>query len=299
MRDLPAPARSRLGIAPSVSAGRRIVLITGCSIGIGRSSALAFLSRGWVVIATARQLASIADLEQAGCHCYQLDVTDEQSMQNTLDEVERRFGTVDVLVNNAGYGLYGPVEQLSRKALIDQFETNVFGLVRLSQLVLPGMRAGHFGRIVNVSSVAGRFSLPMGGAYCASKHAVEALSDALRYEARQFGVAVILVEPGPVRTHWASTAISSVEIDTAASLDPYREIKLAAIGELVDMTEGKVARFATTPDRVAGVIVRAASSRRPRSRYRAGFLAHLLVALRWMLPDVAFDLVVGRTSVSI
>jgi len=161
------------------------------------------------------------------------------------------------------------------------------------------MRDRHFGRIVNVSSVAGRFSLPMGGAYCASKHAVEAFSDAMRYEARPFGVAVVLVEPGPVRTHWAATAISSVEIETDAASDPYRHMKLAAIGELADMTEGRVARFATTPDRVANVIVRAASSRRPHSRYRAGFLAHLLLVLRWMLPDAAFDLLVARTSVSL
>jgi len=282
-----------------VSNDRRMVMITGCSVGIGRSSALAFLKKGWTVIATARQLESIADLERAGCHCYQLDVTDEQSMLRALEAVQDQFGTIDVLVNNAGYGVYGPVEQLPRKLLIDQFETNVFGLVRLSQLVLPGMRAQHFGRIVNVSSIGGRFSLPMGGAYYASKHAVEAFSDALRYEAKSFGVAVSLVEPGPVRTHWAATAISSVEIAPDIAVDPYANMKLAAIGGLSDMTEGRLARFASTPDRVARVIVRAASSRLPHSRYRAGFLAHFLLAVRWILPDSAFDQVVARTSVSL
>jgi len=246
------------------------------------------------VVATARQLGSISDLEPFGCHCFQLDVTDESSMERVLERVQSRFGGVDVLVNNAGYGAYGPVEQLSRKLLTDQFETNVFGLVRLSQLVLPGMRAQHFGRIVNVSSIAGRFSLPMGGAYHGSKHAVEALSDALRLETRAFGVAVSLVEPGPVRTNWATAAISSVETEVDVSIDPYHSMKLAVIGGLSSLTQGRLARFASTPEGVARVIVRAVSSPRPRSRYRVGFLAHLLLFLRWILPDTLFDRLVAR-----
>lgn len=299
MRDFFAPARSQLGVAASVNNDRRTVLITGCSTGIGRSSALAFLKKGWTVIATARQLELIAGLEKAGCHCYQLDVTDEQSMQRTIEAVQNRFGAVDVLVNNAGYGVYGPVEQLSRKLLMDQFETNVFGLVRLSQMVLPGMRAQHFGRIVNVSSIAGRFSLPMGGAYHASKHAVEAFGDALRYETKSFGVAVSLVEPGPVRTHWEATAISSIEIEDDVEDDPYSNMKHSVIGGLNHMTEGKMGRFASTPDGVARVIVRAASSRRPHSRYRVGLLARFLLVLRWILPDSLFELVVARSFVSL
>lgn len=294
MRNLLATARSQLGLSPSVSNDRRTVLITGCSTGIGRSTAHAFLRRGWTVIATARRLESISELEQAGCHCYQLDVTDERSIQEAFAAVEGNLGVIDVLVNNAGYGVYGPVEQLSRSLLTDQFETNVFGLVRLSQMVLPGMRGQQFGRIINVSSIAGRFTVPMGGAYHASKHAVEAFSDAMRCEVEGFGIAVSLVEPGPVLTRWEATAISSIDLEDDVAADPYGTMKLSVIAGLTGMTEGRLARFASTPEGVARVIVRAARARQPKSRYRVGFLARFLLVLRWILPDALFDPVVAR-----
>ena len=219
-------------------------------------------------------------------------------MLEVLREVRERFGTVDVLVNNAGYGMYGPVEQLATTLIVRQFETNVFGLVRLSQLVLPMMREQRHGRIINVSSIAGRMSLPMGGAYHASKHAVEAFSDALRYEVKPYGIAVCLVEPGPVRTPWASRAASSIVISEETQDDPYRELKFATARALADMTKGAFGHFASSPETIARVLLRAAKSRHPRSRYRVGALAKMLLVLRWILPDRVFDLLVSRAFVS-
>jgi len=287
-----------MGVATPVNAEHRTVLITGCSTGIGRVAALRFLHEGWTVVATARRLETLVELEKLGCHTFALDVTDEASMVETLRKVRTSIGPVDVLVNNAGFGMYGPVEQLATTLIVRQFETNVFGLVRLSQLVLPMMREQHFGRIINVSSIAGRLSLPMGGAYHASKHALEAFSDALRYEVKPYGVAVSLVEPGPVRTRWAMTAASSIVIDEASGDDPYREMKYAVTGALSGMTKGLAGRFASSPDSIARVLVRAATAKHPRSRYRVGALAKFLLLLRWILPDRVFDLLVSRTFVS-
>src|SRR5215212_7492856 len=178
----------------------RTVLITGCSSGIGRATAERLARSGNVVYATARRPESIADLEQAGCRTLALDVTDEASMQAAVRTVEEAEGAVGVLVNNAGYSQSGAVESVPMDDVRRQFETNVFGLVRMCQLVLPGMRAQGWGRIVNLSSMGGRFTFPGGGYYHATKHAVEAISDALRFEVRGFGIDVVIVEPGLIRT---------------------------------------------------------------------------------------------------
>ena len=174
----------------------KAVLITGCSSGIGRASALRLARRGWTVYASARRPESIADLDGRGVQHAALDVTDEESMRAAVSEIEREHGAVGVLINNAGYSQRGPIEQVPMEAVRRQFETNVFGLVALTQLVLPGMRAQRWGKIVNVSSMGGRLTFPGGGYYHATKHAVEAISDALRFEVRGFGIDTILIEPG-------------------------------------------------------------------------------------------------------
>ncbi len=186
------------------------VLITGCSSGIGRAAAISLHDAGLTVYATARRVDSMADLASRGIHTLALDVTDEASMTEAVTAVETAAGAVAVLVNNAGYGLYGPVEQLPMDEIRRQFETNFFGLVRLTQLVLPGMRSRGKGRILNVSSMGGRITLPGGAFYHASKYAVEALSDALRMEVAQFGIDVVLIEPGPVKTPWNDIAAASL-----------------------------------------------------------------------------------------
>ena len=186
------------------------VLITGCSSGIGRAAAISLHDAGLTVYATARRVDSMAGLASRGIHTLALDVTDEASMTEAVTAVETAAGPVAVLVNNAGYGLYGPVEQLPMDEIRRQFETNFFGLVRLTQLVLPGMRSRGKGRILNVSSMGGRITLPGGAFYHASKYAVEALSDALRMEVAQFGIDVVLIEPGPVKTPWNDIAAASL-----------------------------------------------------------------------------------------
>src|SRR6266567_4107169 len=188
----------------------RAVLITGCSTGIGRATAEQLATGGWTVYATARRPESIRDLAGRGCKTLALDVCDEASMRAAVETVERAEGAVGVLVNNAGYGQEGAFEEVPMAEVRRQFETNVFGLVRLTQLVLPGMRRQGWGRIVNLSSMGGRLTLPGGAFYHATKYAVEALSDALRFEVRGFGVDVIVVEPGPIRTRFGDTAIQSL-----------------------------------------------------------------------------------------
>src|ERR687889_197425 len=197
----------------------KAVLITGCSSGIGRATAERLAGVGWKVYATARQVEAIAPLEQRGCELLPLDVTDEDSMVSAVDEVERREGAVGVLVNNAGYSQSGAVEAVPMDKVRRQFETNVFGLVRMCQLVLPGMRRQGYGRIVNVSSMGGKLTFPGAGYYHASKHAIEALSDALRFEVEGFGVKVSVIEPGLIKTGFADTAVGSM--DGPDGEDPY------------------------------------------------------------------------------
>src|SRR3954470_12880115 len=185
----------------------RTVLITGCSTGIGRATASRLAASGWTVYATARQPATLDDLAAAGCRTLALDVTDEDSMQAAVASVE---GGVGVLINNAGYSQSGALETLSMDSVRRQFETNVFGLLRLTQLVLPGMRAAGRGTIVNLSSMGRRVVSRGGAAHHATKYAVEALSDALRMEVRGFGIHVVTVEPGLIRTEFGATAAGGV-----------------------------------------------------------------------------------------
>src|SRR6185503_172214 len=200
----------------------KAVLITGCSTGIGRKTAEHLAGKGWTVYATARKPESISDLEQKGCKTLALDVTDEGSMQAAVAAVEHAEGAVGVLVNNAGYSQSGAVEEVAMDQVRRQFETNVFGLLRMCQLVLPGMRKQRFGKIVNVSSMGGRLVFPGGGIYHGTKYAVEAISDAMRWEVRNFGVDVILIEPGLIKTEFGETAAHSVN-DATPMEGPYAE----------------------------------------------------------------------------
>jgi short-subunit dehydrogenase len=280
------------------------VVITGCSSGIGRAAALRLHDAGFTVYATARRTDALTDVASRGLRTVALDVTDEQSMTQAVAAVEADAGPVGVLINNAGYGLYGPVEQVPMAEIRRQFETNFFGLVRLTQLALPGMRQRGQGRILNVSSMGGRITLPGGAFYHASKYAVEALSDALRMEVAQFGIDVVLIEPGPVKTPWNDVAAASLATadggpaaadgPPAASGDPYREYK-AAVGASFGRTQaGLVGRFGSTPDDIAKVITQAVTARRPRARYLINPVAKSLVAMNRVLPARAYDSVVRR-----
>ncbi len=269
------------------------MLISGCSTGIGRAAAERLAGAGHTVYATARRLDSIADLEAKGCRTLALDVLDEESMKAAVAAVEAEHGAVDALVNNAGYSLSGAVESVELDQARRQFETNVFGLVRMAQLVLPGMRRQGFGRIVNISSMGGKVVFPGGGFYHGTKFAVEALSDALRFEVAGFGVGVALVEPGLIKTEFGSAAIGALNDATVDHDGPYGDFNQAVAAVTAGAYSGKMSRLAAGPDAVAKAIQRAIESKRPKTRYVVTAGARILIFLRRLLPDRLFERVVG------
>ena len=272
-------------------------LVTGCSSGIGRGVALTLHAAGYSVYATARRPEVISDLADAGMSTLALDVTDEASMAAAVARVVADHGAVGVLDNNAGYALQGTIEETDLAEVRRQFETNVFGLVRLTQLVLPGMRAQGWGRVVNIGSMGGRFTFPGGGFYHASKHAVEAVSDALRLEVAPFGVRVSLVQPGPVQSSFGDTAIASIGVFDGAD---------SAGGDYADfnaeLSERYAAAYSNSPsdlnvtvDDVAKVVLRAVRSEHPRARYAVGMMAKTLITTRRLVPDPVWDRIVKAT----
>jgi NAD(P)-dependent dehydrogenase (short-subunit alcohol dehydrogenase family) len=280
-----------------MSADPGAVLITGCSSGIGRETARRLAGRGWTVYATARKPDSIADLAADGCKLLALDVNDEASMVAAVAAVEEAEGAVGALVNNAGYSQSGALETLPIERLRAQFETNVFGLVRMCQLVLPRMRASGRGRIVNIGSMGGKLTFPGGGAYHATKYAVEAISDALRWEVAGFGVRVVLIEPGLITTNFGETAAGSIadaaSVPTAATDDPYAGFNAQVGAATEGVYEGPMAKLGGGPDAVAKTVERAISSRRPRARYKVTASARLAIGQRQLLPDRAWDAFLG------
>jgi NAD(P)-dependent dehydrogenase (short-subunit alcohol dehydrogenase family) len=271
----------------------KAVLITGCSSGIGWATARRLSGVGWRVYATARKVEAIAPLEESGCRLLPLDVTDEDSMRRAVEEVERQEGAVGALVNNAGYSQSGAVEVVPMDKVRGQFDTNVFGLARMCQLVLPGMRRQGYGRIVNVSSMGGKLTFPGAGYYHATKHAVEAISDALRFEVGGFGIKVSVIEPGLIRTGFAHAAVGSMDGREEGPYAGFDEAVARATTE--NYERGPFSRLAGAPEAVAEVIERALSARNPRSRYAVTPSAHLFLGLRRLLPDAAWDAVL-RTS---
>jgi NAD(P)-dependent dehydrogenase (short-subunit alcohol dehydrogenase family) len=262
------------------------VLITGTSSGIGRATALRLARRPDLTIyATARRVEAISDLAAAGARLLPLDVTDEASMHAAVDAIEAEHGAVGVLVNNAGFGEYGTIEEADLARVRAQFETNVFGLARMCQLVLPGMRAAGVGRIINVGSMAGRLVFPVGGYYHASKYAVEALTDALRFEVAPFGVQVSLIEPGLIRTGFGSTAGETLA-GSAAPVGPYSALNAAADEQMAAAYRSKLA---APPQAVAAFIERAITARRPRTRYVVTVGAMAVVHTRRLLGARVFD----------
>jgi NAD(P)-dependent dehydrogenase (short-subunit alcohol dehydrogenase family) len=273
----------------------KAVLITGCSSGIGRATAERLVGRGWRVYAIARKLESIEDLEARGCRLLALDVADEDSMQAAVRAVEEAEGAVGVLVNNAGYSRSGALESVPIDDVRRQFETNVFGLLRMCQLALPGMRRQRFGRVVNLSSMGGKLVFPGGGAYHATKYAVEALSDAMRFEVAGFGVDVVLIEPGLIRTGFAEAAVGSMAGGGEGEDGPYASFNSAVAASTAGVYQGPLGRLGGGPETVARAIEKAISARRPRTRYPVTPSARVFMAQRRLLPDRLWDAVVGTS----
>jgi NAD(P)-dependent dehydrogenase (short-subunit alcohol dehydrogenase family) len=263
----------------------RTVLITGCSSGIGNATAARLARAGWTVYATARRPETLADL--TGCKHLALDVNDETSMATAVDAVLSEAGRIDALVNNAGYSLSGAVETLNLDDIRREFETNVFGLVRLSQLVLPAMREQRQGRIVNIGSMGGKLTFPGGGAYHASKYAVEAFSDALRYEVSGFGIQVVLIEPGLITTNFDEAALASMDLESDG---PYAAFNRTVAKATTEAYAGPMAKFGGPPESVAKTVEKALTKRRPRPRYTVTPSAPASIATRKLLGDRGWDL---------
>jgi len=265
------------------------VLITGCSSGIGAATAAALARSGHTVYATARDIETLAELEALGCQLLTLDVTSEESMVAAVKAVEAEHGQVGTLINNAGYGEYGPIEETDLVRVRAMFETNVFGLARLTQLALPAMRRARTGRIVNIGSMGGRLTFPVGGFYHATKYAVEAISDALRVEVKPFGIDVILVEPGLIRSNFENRVNQGLEGGAAATGPETAYAKLLATSEK-NTTGGYANDYVSSgPEAVAAVISRALLATRPRSRYVVTPAAKVLINLRKFGGDRVWD----------
>jgi NAD(P)-dependent dehydrogenase (short-subunit alcohol dehydrogenase family) len=267
----------------------RAVLITGCSSGIGAATAAHLADKGWTVYATARRVETLADLEAKGCKTLALDVTDEASCRAAVEAVEAAEGAVGVLINNAGYSQSGAVESVPDERVRAQFDTNVFGLLTMCRLALPKMREQRWGKIVNVSSMGGRFTFPGGGVYHASKHAVESLSDALRFEVKGFGVDVIIIEPGIIRTSFGETAVREIDAGTRDP-GPYGEFNRAVAEATAGVYErGPLGRLGGPPEAVARKIEQAITARSPRTRYTVTPSARALITLRSLLRGRGWD----------
>ncbi|HEY7267505.1 MAG TPA: oxidoreductase [Solirubrobacterales bacterium] len=264
----------------------RPVLITGCSTGIGRATAERLAEDGYNVHATARRLESIEDLGSRGMKTHALDVTDEASMEAAVAEVEQD-GRIGALVNNAGYSQSGAIETIPMSSVRRQFETNVFGLIRMCQLALPGMRAAGSGRIVNLSSMGGKLTFPGGGVYHATKHAVEALSDALRFEVSGFGIDVVVIEPGLIVTEFGETAAASVgEVEDHG---PYAAFNAGVAKATADAYTGPMARLGAGPEAVARKISKSLAARRPSTRYKVTPSARMTIGMRRLMTDRMWD----------
>lgn len=263
---------------------KKTVLITGASSGIGKATTEKLLDDGYTVYASARSTDKLKYLKARGAEILELDVTQDESMKSGVDRIKSECGRLDILINNAGYGSYGALEDVPMEEARHQFEVNVFGLGRLTQLVLPQMREQSFGKILNITSVGGKIYEPLGSWYHASKFAVEGLSDCLRLELQPFGIDVIIVEPGPIRTEWGSIAIETLmrmSGHTAYAKAAQTEAKLLALSN-----DEKVA---SEPEVIANTISTALKAKQPKARYAAGTGAKFLVTFRKFASDALMD----------
>ena len=261
---------------------KKVILITGASSGMGKDFAENLAKDGHTVYAAARRVDKMKDLEQDGVHILEMDVTDDASMVKGVENILKNEGRLDVLINNAGFGSYGAVEDVSIQDARYQLEVNVFGAARLMQLVIPAMREHHFGRIINITSIGGKLALPFGGWYHASKFALEALSDSTRNEVEQFGIDVVVIEPGGVKSEWSGIAMENLLKVSGGTV--YGKLARDVAG-IMEGIENKVAE----PESITKLIKLAIGSKKPKTRYSGGFMAKPALFMRWLLPDRTFD----------
>lgn len=262
----------------------KTALVTGASSGIGFETAFLLRKLGMKVYAAARRIEKMKELENFGISIIHLDLTDDSSCLNCINTILSKEKSIDVLINNAGYGSYGAVENVPLEEARRQFEVNLFGLARITQLVLPSMRENGFGKIVNVASMAGRFTAPFGTWYHATKYALEAYSDGLRNEVRPFGIHVILIEPGMIQTQWG--IISANNLRKQSENTAYKD-RAAKTAEWFEKHYG--GKSLTSPEKVAKTIVKAVCSRKPGIRYQTGKMSKTFIFIKKILCDRLFD----------
>ena len=262
----------------------KVALVTGASSGIGEATALKLQACGYTVYAAARRVERMRALMNAGIHVIAMDVTDDTSMQIAVREIIANAGRIDVLVNNAGYGSYGAVEDVTPEEARAQFDVNVFGAVRLTQLVLPHMRSQRSGTVVNITSMGGKIYTPLGAWYHGTKFALEAISDCLRLEVQPFGINVVVIEPGGIKTEWADIAAS--KLTEVSGKGPYASQASAMAESMVGEASRK---RQSPPELIAETIAKAVTARRPKTRYAIGFGAKPMIFIRRLLSDRAFD----------
>jgi len=263
---------------------KRIALVTGASSGIGKETAKLLAQKGFTVYGAARRVEKMTELKDAGVKLLTMDVTDEDSMVKGVNEILRNENRIDILVNNAGYGSFGALEDVPITEAKYQFEVNIFGLARLTQLVLPTMRKQHSGKIINISSIGGKLGEPHGVWYHATKYAVEGLSDSLRMELKQFGINVVIIEPGAIITEW-----NSIARENLLKVSGNSDYKILA-NKHANMLE-KFDKNGSKPIVVAKTIVKAALAKRPKTRYATGGGAKVILFFRRILSDKMFDTV--------
>lgn len=267
----------------------KVAIVTGASSGIGKAAAVKFLEMGYTVHAAARRLHAMKDIEAKGAMLHQVDLRQSAQIKAFVSDVTAASGRVDVLVNSAGYGFFGAVEDVPMADAKEQLEVNLFAVAQMIQAVLPVMRKQRSGKILNISSTGGKSALPLGGWYHASKFALEGLSDSLRSEVRPFGIDVVVVEPGGVKTEWGGIMMENL-MQTSGS-GPYKLM----VERLRDTVAGKqVESMSATPEEIGSLIARIAETRKPKARYVAPFHAKLILFMNWLLCDEAADWVTGK-----
>lgn len=268
---------------------KKVALVTGASSGIGFDAAVQLMDKGFKVYGAARRMDRLKDLERKGASIIALDVTQEESMVNCIKSIISKEGRIDVLVNNAGYGSFGAIEDVPMEEARRQIEVNVFGLARMSQLVLPYMRKHNLGRIINISSMGGKIYTPFGGWYHATKFAVEALSDCMRLEVKGTGIDVVLIEPGGIKTDWGIIAAGNLKKASKGGAYESKANKAADAMERLyssnNLTDTKV---------IGNAIAKAATARKPKTRYLLGFGAKPSVLMRRLMSDRMFDRVTSK-----
>ena len=265
---------------------KKVVLITGASAGIGKETAKLLAENGFMVYGAARRVEKMQDLKSAGVRLIEMDVTEENSMVKGVQEILNTEKRIDILINNAGYGSYGALEDVPLSEARYQFEVNIFGLARLCQLVIPTMRAQNSGKIINISSIGGSLGEPHGCWYHATKFAVEGLSDSLRMELKQFGIDVVIIKPGAIVTEWNTIARENMMKVSGNTV--YKDL----VQKHVKMFKKADDKIASQPIVIAKVILKAALAQRPKTRYAAGAGAKVILFLKSILPDRMFDRII-------